>query len=164
MPTWVYIIFLLLIYLGIKRCFIRIRTLKQLLILPAGLLYLSLHSLYKLIMMHDITIVIWLVAFSLSLILNIHHVKNHAIRADKKQQLIELPGDWTWLILLLIIFFVEFFINHRVDADPAIVASILFISFTALSSGLVAGISIGTNLGYYIKYLQTKHSNLIAPE
>ncbi|MFZ9035125.1 MAG: hypothetical protein ACO2ZM_03275 [Francisellaceae bacterium] len=160
-PTWVYIIFTMLIYIGIQRSVTHVRDLKRLLLMPVLMLYFSLHSFYPLMLDHPLAMDFWLLAFIISLAINMQYVKNHQIRADKQQGLIEIQGDWTWIPLLIGMFVIDFMINYSIDSGHYFSKLPIFIYLTSLCSGATVGIGCGRNLSYFIKFIKATHSDLV---
>ena len=115
-PTWVYILFIVLVYLGIKRCYTRVFHIKRLLIVPVIFIFISLRGAFGLFSFNEIFVLYLLVGCLVGLFIGHLQVRNKIIKADKSRQLIQTPGDITMLIMLLVIFGIEFFIHYAIDA------------------------------------------------
>lgn len=151
-PTWVFILFFVLLYLGIKRCYTRILSLGRLAIIPAVFVVIGLRNTLQLFGLTSSGILAWAVGVAIGVLLGYLLVKNSLIKADKSKRLIQIPGDITMLIMVMLIFFVEFFVHYAVADHWALADQLLFKPLAVMLSGLVAGVSIGKNSGYFLKY------------
>lgn len=159
-PSWVFILFLILLYLGIKRCFTQIVSVKRLAIVPIAFVFMSLRSATHLFA-DDAMIWMYLTGgMVFGAFLGHFQVRNRYIRADKNKNLIEIPGDISMLILLMGIFAIEFFIHYSLEAHLEITSSDMFRIAAMAMSGLMVGISVGRNLTYFYKYTQAASIDL----
>ncbi len=101
-------------------------------------------------------------AMVLGAVLGYLHVRKRNIRSDKNRRLIEIPGDASVLIILMLMFFIEFFIHYAFEAHLAITRLDFFKMLSVILSGTVSGISIGRNTTYFIKYRKSESIKLIA--
>lgn len=159
-PAWVYILFIYLVYIGVKQCYTTVVQVKRFFILPVLFLYLSVHSLYAIMLHNPLAILMLILGIAGASVLGAYYVRNRFIRADKQHTLIEIPGDWTALVLIMAIFILKFFINYSIDADAAYVTQLSFILCTSFFSGLAIGFSSGRNGMYYWKYLHAPSTTL----
>jgi hypothetical protein len=159
-PIWVYFLFFGLLYIGIKRCFTNTIKIKKFIILPLALLCLSLYDSYDQMLQMPVSILVWMVSFLLTVCLGAYYVRNRKVQADRTNRLIKIPGDWSILILILIMFSVEFFVNYAKDTQAVYVNQSWFVLLMALLSGLMIGFTSGRNLMYFIKYYQVENINL----
>lgn len=151
-PMYVYIIFFALIYMGIKRCFMRVIKIQRLFMAPLIFTALSTRGMVTLFDIQLSDLAFWIVGAAVGVILGYLHVKNRHVKADHQQQLIQLPGDWSMLCLILAIFCVEFFIHYSIDAHWPMASMELFKLSSLILLGVIAGMSIGRTLNYFLKY------------
>jgi hypothetical protein len=161
-PVWVYVVFFVLLNLGIKRCYTRVTTVERIAIVPVLFIFLSLHSTVSLFSLSMIGLLLWLLAGLTGSLLGHLHVRNRIIRADKNKRLIEIPGDISMLIMLMSIFAIEFFIHYAFDAHWAISQVDMFKNMAVILSGFIVGISIGRNSTYFLKYKKAATVELFA--
>lgn len=159
-PVWVYVVFFILLNLGIKRCYTRVSAIERIAIVPVAFILLSLHSTIAFFGFSITVISLWLLAGITGVFLGYLHVKNRIIRADKNKKLIEIPGDISMLIMLMSIFSIEFFIHYAFDARLAIIQVDAFKNIAIFLSGLIVGVSAGRNLNYLLKYNQASSVEL----
>ncbi|OGT38285.1 MAG: hypothetical protein A3F12_05240 [Gammaproteobacteria bacterium RIFCSPHIGHO2_12_FULL_38_14] len=160
-PMYVYIIFFALIYMGINRCFSRVIKLRRLFVAPLFFTLLSIRGMVTLfdIQIHDVTL--WVIGCVIGMFLGYIHVQNRRVKADHKQQLIQLPGDWSMLCLILAIFGFEFFVHYSIDAQWALASTLLFKSTSLIILGVIAGMSSGRTLNYFLKYKTSISEDLV---
>ncbi|HEV2614555.1 MAG TPA: DUF6622 family protein [Gammaproteobacteria bacterium] len=159
-PTWVYILFFALVYMGYQRCFTSVVKIKRLIILPVALAWLSLHGLWTSL---DLTYhSLW--SYALGLIIGLYigfmQLRDVQVRADKSQQLIEIPGDWRYLIFVLVFFAVEFIINFAIATTSSIAHSGFLIALILFISSILVGIACGRSGCYLLKYWESAHADL----
>lgn len=161
-PTWVYLLFAFLIWVGIKASKPRVLPIKKLFILPAVFVYMSTHTLLTSFAIHFIDVSIWAGAIFLGTVIGWFEIfRNHTkIKVDKQQHLIQIPGSWMTLALIIIIFASKYYFSYELDVDPALIKQSWF-EYSMLSvSGVCTGILIGRALCYLYKYRSTSHSPL----
>jgi hypothetical protein len=152
-PVWVYPLFLFLLYSGIKQCYMRSMKVRRLFILPVIFILMSFNNLDGSPAITWISGPCWLIAIALGIYFGYVHKRDVEITVDRSRGVINIPGDWSMLLLILIVFAVEFTIN----AVEAIGPSPDWFGPLALAvSGLVTGMSIGRNGTYLYRYFKTK--------
>jgi hypothetical protein len=104
---------------------------------------------------------LWVVGCVMGIFLGYQHVKNRSIKADHNQQLIELPGDWSMLCLIIVIFGFEFFVHYSIAAQWAMASTQLFKSLCLIILGVIAGMSVGRTLNYFYKYRTSVSESLL---
>lgn len=159
-PTWVYVLFFVLLYLGIKRCFTRVMSVERIAIVPAIFIFLSLRSTISLFHFSLTGFLLLILGAVIGALIGHSHVRNRLIRADKNKYLIEIPGDISMLIMVMSIFLIEFFIHYAFDAHWAVAQIGLFKNLVVILSGIVVGISVGRNLTYFLKYQKAASTDL----
>ena len=159
-PTWVYLLFAALVYLGIRRGFTSTVKVKQLIILPAALAWLSLHGLWLSLSLTYYSLWSYIFGFAVGFCLGFLQLRNKQVRADKDQNLIEIPGDWTYLFFIIVFFAIEFIINYSIAVHPSIAYSIAMIAFILFISGFLVGIAFGRNGCYLYKFMHADHVTL----
>jgi hypothetical protein len=157
-PKYVFAIFALLIYLGYKRCFPRTIQVKRLFIFPVLFIFLSVKGKFAHIQLIDAGL--WFVGACVGIGLGFLHVSKYVVRADHDKKLIQLPGDWTMLVLLLVIFAFKFFIGYSAATDAAVIHTFWYKYIIMIVFGVITGMTIGRNLSFWCKYRSTVSQNL----
>lgn len=163
-PNWVYFLFLALLYMGYKNCFKRVIKTKMLILIPALFIWLSVKDLFKTSEIVPTHVVYYITGGLIGIYLGYLHARKTQVRADKHQQLIELPGDWTVLILVMVIFAVQFVIGYLLAIDPQINESAKSMAAIYIISGITTGIVAGRNLTYFYKFNNAHHVHLENPK
>jgi len=159
-PTWVYLLFFYLVWVGIKSSKDGVVSLKKLFIIPCIFLYMSLHYL---VVVLDFSYLV-VSSYVISLLLGIYFgylliIKKH-IQVDKKKLLLNIPGSWSTLIIIMIIFFSKYYFHYKISVDNTILQSTLFKEIFITSSGILTGLLIGKAVGYWRKLKMEKHVDL----
>lgn len=154
-PTYVYILFAGLVYIGIKRCFTRVIKVQRLFITPIFFSFFSIRGISELFDLRLINLSIWLTGCLIGIFFGYKRVKNKNIKVDRKQQLIEVPGDLSMLFLILAAFISEFFIHYVVESGVILGTTSTFKIISLVILGLFTGLSAGRALNYLRKYRAT---------
>lgn len=161
-PLYVYPLFLALMYWGYKCCFLRIMRLERLVLFPAVCIVLSLRTVLNLFHMGWIGAGFWIAGVALGLLPGYLYASNKAIRADRKQKLIAVPGDWAMLVLIFLIFTFEFFMHYSMEAQWDISKLFAFKAASECMLGFIAGMATGRNFTYGYRYSTAQNENLLA--
>lgn len=153
-PVWVYILFFVLLYIGIKRCFTRVSSVRWLIIVPVIFIFFNFRGIFALFPLAGANIFYWIVGMFLGILLGYAQMRNCLIKADRKKQLIQIPGDNTMLVLIMAIFFLEFFVHFAIAAHFAIVEFPIFHIIFIAASGIMVGYFTGRSGTYFYKYFQ----------
>lgn len=128
--------------------------------MPIIFVWFSANNLYKASTVSTYQIIFFIIGGLIGIYLGYLHVRKTTLRADKKKNLVELPGDWTILILIMLIFAVQFAIHYILDSDPLLEQSHLTMGVIMIISGATTGLVVGRNLAYLHKYNQATHHDL----
>lgn len=159
-PSWVYFLFLILLLMGLKACFKRVVKVKTLIIMPLLFLYFSIKNIFDVSKASFSQILFLAIGLLLGIFFGYLHGKKASVRADKDQHFVELPGDWTILLLMMLIFAVQFVINYLLAVDPALTEKYLAMALIILISGITSGMVVGRNLIYFYKFTQAPSVHL----
>lgn len=159
-PTWVYLLFLALMYIGISRCFTSTIKVKQLIILPIVLAWFSLSDLWHPLNLTYYSLWSYVIGVGVGFSIIFSLFRNRNIRADKTQNLIEIPGDWTYLLFLIVFFLVEFIISYYIAITSPQFYSSFVVTFILFILGTLTGMAFGRNGSYLYKFIHAKHSDL----
>lgn len=141
-PWWVYALLLYLITIGIKASKSHVVSLQQLFILPLIFSILSISSIMDL-SLSIVTLTSWGIAVLLGILLGWMFVKRLEVRVDKKQRLIEMPGTWSTLLIILAIFASKYYIGYRLDINPDLAGIGSFQMWIMSVSGACMGLLLG---------------------
>lgn len=119
-PWWVFVLLIYLIRIGYDATKPSIVELKKLFILPAVLIGLSAMGIYTLTQHQPINLLVTIAALLFGIPLGWVHYKLLKIKAvpDKKQ--LHIPGTWSVLVLILLIFAVKYYTGYQMDVNPEV--------------------------------------------
>lgn len=152
-PWWVFVLFCILIAIGMKATRPRNTSYRKLLLLPIVFTFWNLIWLNERIQNHYPLIVFWLIGLAVGSCFGWISVRRWTISAVGSE-FIKLPGTWSTLVLIMTVFVVRYFFIYNYEAHPE-AASRLFFS-DALISGTITGIFIGRAACLILKYKKTK--------
>ena len=162
-PVWVFVLFVFLLYIGVKRCFTRIMQLKSLVLSPMIFIILGLKIASNTFSLDSSRLLFLLLGLIGGVYLGYLQVKDKVIIADKIKYLICIPGDISLLASLMVVFFVEYFIHHAISANWVIAQSEIFIFSVLFISGVIMGLTCGRNIVYLIRFYKSDHFDLTLP-
>ncbi|MFH1644396.1 MAG: DUF6622 family protein [bacterium] len=159
-PWWAWVALFYVISIGILNLKTRVRQLYTIFILPTIFLVMFLQSLISNFGFSFYPWLIWLIALFAGLNLGWFLFINIQIKADRKKQLIKIPGSPATLILVLLVFAVKYFFGYTQAVNPEFAQSLFFVNSKLISSGCIEGIFIGRVLFYLNKYFSVESEDL----
>ncbi len=156
-PWWVYLLLIYLIRVGIRASKTRIVTLKKLFIIPLIFTFLSVHTLITSFSLSVFTVTIWVVAILIGAILGWFQIYRYKLKVDRQHLLIQVPGTWSIMILIVIIFATKYYFGYELAVDPKLVEQTGFEFAVLAVSGVCTGLFIG-RLVCYLYRLRTAPS------
>ena len=114
-PWWVYVIFVYVLIFGIRATKTRIVSLSRMFIIPIILIALSINELLTTVQPVWYNFFIWVIAILIGIYLGWLQIYHFKILIDRKKHLIQTPGTWTTLILLLIIFSTKYYFGYQLS-------------------------------------------------
>ncbi|WJF91525.1 hypothetical protein QS306_15660 [Paraburkholderia bonniea] len=155
-PPYVVVLFGVLVYLGIKRCYARLVRPAQLFVLPLVMLVLGALSLPQLFPAAG-----WpqaaclLLALALGVLGGWAHAARWPLEVDVVNGVVRVPGDPVVLALLLLTFAVEFFMHYQIDTQGPWANSAWLAPLSFAAWGLLGGMSAGRALNVLVRYCKT---------
>ncbi len=147
-PWWVYVLFLYLIYVGIKASKPGTVSIHKLYIIPIIFTYLSIDTLITAVKINLFSVGTWLIAIIIGVGLGWLQVFRSVIQVDRPNKLVKLPGTWTTLVIIIIIFACKYYFGYELGVDPLKAEQTGF-EFSMLAiSGLCTGLFIGRLICY----------------
>lgn len=149
-PWWVYVLFIVLVNRGIAASRPQVVSLKKLVLLPLIFIVLSIHTMMTSFQVNGFIFSLWVFGIAIGSVVGWSLIKNHHYKVDKKNMLIQLPGSWITLSLILIIFISKYYFSYQLASDPALAHETPF-EFSMLT---ITGICTGLFVGRLICYIQ----------
>jgi hypothetical protein len=159
-PWWVWILFVLLLWIGVRALKTSAAPFWRLLILPAVFFVWGVVGVVTRYPISATSLGLWLVAFALGGGLGVLIAANIAVRADKTHGLIEIPGNKFTLVLILVIFATKYAFGVLQGMEPGILADPRYFVADLGVSGLLAGVWTGRLAGLRRKYRAARDVNL----
>ena len=141
-PWWVYVLLIYLLSIGIKAIKARTISIKKVSLLPLFFLAWGLYGLYgKWMLGFGSLIPVWFIFLGLGAYLGWQEVHGWRISADHQKGEITIPGHYSTLVLIILIFSLKFFWGYVYAARTEISYWIYFSD--TLTSSLVTGFFVG---------------------
>lgn len=150
-PWWVYLLLIYLVSIGIKSIQPRTITVKRLILFPLVFIAWSFYDLYqKLALGFPSLAFYWIIFLAIGAYLGVKEVQHWTIKKDRSKEEITIPGNYSTLVLILLIFILKFFWGYFY-ATWTEIPYWLYVSDT-ISSSLVTGFFIGRALVFFKSY------------
>ena len=156
-PIRIWVFFILLLWLGYKATFTRVRNFVQLSVIPLVFIYMESDTIHHIFEVNFIDIFYSLFGIIIGIIIGILLVKNKKIKSNKKTYSVRLSGEYYTLIIII----VNIVLQYTVHALDYFHMMILYkiASYILIIMGIFSGISIGKLATYICKYKHSKHTN-----
>lgn len=147
-PQWVWILFAVLIAIGISQSFTKRRTLRSATLIPIVMIGLSLYGVTS-VFSQPAALAAWAtgVAAALTLATVIGAWKN-ILWSESDQRLI-VPGSWVPMILILGLFFTKFGVNVALAMHHELVHDTSFAIMISLTYGVFSGTFFGRGVAMW---------------
>lgn len=155
-PWWVYLLFIVLLNLGIKSLKKRILPIQRVYLLPIVFLAWSFADLYgKYTEKHTTLPFVWAICLAIGIYFGVMSVRFQPIHHDRRKKEITVPGSPYVLILVLLIFILKFIWGYYYSTY-ADVSYWIYFADTA-TSVLISGFFTGRAV-FYLKSYYSKRS------
>jgi hypothetical protein len=160
-PLWVYVVFLVLVYFGLKARKPQRESRFSLLSTPLVLLGWSLLSL-NLTDDPGLSLSGWLIAVLLGALSAWLIFPSKGINLDDPETGLIVPGTWKALTLLLLFFAANYYFGYQDDVHPERAAAPDMLLLKAAASGFISGLISARSLKYYrlLRTLQAQRPRL----
>ena len=159
-PTYVYVIFIYLMYTGLQARKEQVISIFKPVALAAVFSYMAIDMLIRSFQMNATVLGIWLFSLSLGIFLGWLQFSRKNIQVDKEKKLIKLPGTWSSLFLILIIFSSKYFFGFMYFRSPHLFQNLGFQVFALLISGSTSGLFIGRLANCFYRLKVDQHTDL----
>jgi hypothetical protein len=153
-PWWVYLLLVILLKIGINAAQPAVVPLKKLFIAPVIFGYMTVHTLLANVTLSALTLSIFALALAIGALVGWIQIARQALKFDHTKQLVQVPGTWSVLTVIVVIFASRYYFSFELAVDPKIIANptflVAFISITSVCTGLFIG-----KLLCYLKRMRT---------
>jgi len=156
-PLRIWVFFLLLLWLGYKATFKRVRNFVQLSIVPLVFIYMESDAIHHIFAVNFADIFYSVFGIILGFIIGILLVRKKKIVVNKNTKSVKLPGEYSTIIIIAINIILQYLVHALYYFQVMILYKMTLYILTIM--GVFSGISIGKFFTYVYKYKQSNHSN-----
>jgi hypothetical protein len=150
-PWWVYILFAYVVSIGIKAIKPRTVPVKRVVMLPLLFVAWSFYNLYARLALGYMSLLpLWVVCLGLGACLGVLEVRDWKIAKDRHKGELTIPGNYSTLVLILLIFVLKFFWGYFYATHTTISYRVYF--WDVLTSSLVTGFFVGRAWLFFKRY------------
>ena len=137
-PIWVYGLFFMLLVFGLLQT--RTRTVKILpaLLMPAGMIALSLSGIYFSFGLRTIPLAAWGMAMAIATVVGYTFFRDKRIHCEATGARFFIPGSWVPLVVIMAIFFTKYVYAVMYATNPQISTPVLIGALSAVY-GVLSG-------------------------
>lgn len=159
-PWWVYLLAMYLIKIGINATKTRMVSLKKLFLMPLIFILMSVHTLIEYFTMNSFAISVLGFAMGIGILLGWLQVFRYSLKVDRQRALIQIPGTWSTLGVIVIIFTAKYYFGYKLALDPTLAKEMNFAISLLGVSGVCTGLFLG-RLGCYLYRFKTLPSTML---
>lgn len=160
-PWWVYILFAVLLRFGYQTTKTRVVSVNKLFIIPLIFLAMSIHTIVTSVPFNLLNVGMWTISLILGIGLGWWQISHSAIKVDKKHNLLQLPGNWSTMLLIFTIFATKYYFGYQLAVHPYRVSHLGFDISVVAISGILAGMFIGRLLCCLWRVNNDSQTNLL---
>ena len=145
-PSWVFVLFAGLLWLGYVQSRARSVSTGRLMILPAALIAFSLFGVVAAFGTQPALLVTWAVGVGGALLAHRFIAPASTARWEPAIGSFHVPGSWTPLALMMTVFFARYAISVGIAMNPSLAKETFFAVAVSLFYGLLSGIFLARAL------------------
>ena len=153
-PTWVFVIFFVLLALGLMQSKEREVKVFTVFILPIAMLAFSIFGVYSAVDISLLTVGLWGLGLLATLFIGIKLAYPKLVCFSSQNNQLTIPGSWVPLILMMAIFMTKFFVGFAMARDLPIIDEIIFMALLSLLYGVFSGIFLSRG---FVMFKAVKH-------
>lgn len=159
-PWWVYVLVIYFVKVGFDATKTRTVPFKTLFILPIVFTGLSIETLISSVEINYITLSAYFIALAIGASVGWILVRNQNFKIDKKRSLIQLPGSWLPLGIILGVFSAKYYFGYSLAVHPEKANDLSFAIMMLGVSGACTGLFIGRLACYISRKRRESHYSL----
>lgn len=138
-PAWVFVLFVVLLAFGLMQT--RTRSVRKVpaLLLPAGMIALSLAGIHSSFGLEALPLASWAAALALAAWLGYALFRDKRVRYDATEAKFHVPGSWMPLVVIMAIFFAKYVYAVLRANGADLVSAMPFIVGLSAVYGLLSG-------------------------
>ena len=152
-PAYVYVLFILLVWLGVSRCFPRSMRVERLGIMPALIVALAVRAFLQLFPQPDITSLAGAaMGMVIGILLGWYHARGWVVKVEPERRRLTVPGDVLILVIILSAFVFEFVLHFAAATRAGWMESSVVQPAAAFIWAWLAGMTVGRNANLGLRY------------
>jgi len=160
-PWFIYVLLILLINVGVKASKTQVLPLQRLFIMPVLFTGLAIHTLVTSVAFSSWNIASLVASLLVAALLGWWNASRYRIKVDKQKKLIQTPGSWSTLIIILAIFASKYYIGYQLAVHPQLLGDARFEICVVASMGICAGLFIGKLANYLLRFYRLPSTELV---
>jgi hypothetical protein len=138
-PAWVFALFVVLLVFGLMQA--RTRTVRKIpaLLLPAGMIALSLAGIHSSFGLGPVPLASWVTALAIATLAGYALFRDKRVRYDATAGAFFIPGSWMPLAVIMAIFFAKYVYAVMHALNASVIAAPLFVVALSAVYGLLSG-------------------------
>lgn len=138
-PAWVFALFVVLLAFGLMQT--RTRRVRKLpaLLLPAGMVALSLAGVQSSFGLRPLPLLAWAAALAVAALLGYRWFRDDCVKYDAATATFFIPGSWAPLAVIMAIFLAKYAYAVMLAMKAEVIASALFVIALSAVYGLLSG-------------------------
>lgn len=138
-PIWVYALFFVLLGFGLMQT--RTRTVRKIpaLLLPVGMMALSIAGIKSSFGLTAIPLVAWGMAMAIATGVGYTFFRDKRIHCKAADGTFFIPGSWVPLIVMMAIFFTKYFYAIMKASNAEVISTTMFVGALSAVYGLLSG-------------------------
>ena len=142
-PIWVFILFFVLVVVGLLQLKDRNISFNKLIFLPISMVCLSFYGVFSAFGFDIKSSLFWLSGLIIAVLLNILFKLPRNCKYDKIEKTFFIEGSIIPFILIMAIFFIKYFMGVVVSQQLAILNELIFICSISFIFGVLSGFFLG---------------------
>lgn len=138
-PAWVYALFAVLLAFGLMQTRTRTVRVVPALLLPAGMVALSLAGIQTSFGLAPVPVVTWAVALAAATLVGRTLLRDERVRYEATAKTLHVPGSWMPLAVIMAIFFAKYVYAVMSALNAAAVSTTAFVVGLAAFYGVLSG-------------------------
>jgi hypothetical protein len=149
-PSWVFVLFVVLLIMGYKQSKDRTINRGEVLILPVAMIGLSFYGVMSAFGVgRPIGLVSWLAGIFIAGLLSIRFPSPAGVSYSAMDRSYTVPGSWFPLFLMMAIFFIKYVVGVILARKLPVANEQIFIAAVGFSYGLISGIFLARTFVIY---------------
>lgn len=145
-PTWVFVVFFILLVLGLKQTKERVVKVKTVFILPIAMILFSFFGVYSVFGLALLSLSLWIVGLVITLVIGLKLAYPKRVSFSSQSNQLTIPGSWVPLFIMMAIFFTKYVVGFAIARSLPVVNEFVFIVLISLLYGAFSGIFLSRSL------------------